>query len=76
MLGRPTLVADSTGLRELAQRGLVRAVPLAATPAETAAAVSSQLRRPFVPLTARLPTWDDCAAQLHALYQSVLAETA
>ena len=31
-LGRPALVADTSGLRELAQRGLVRSIPLNSSP--------------------------------------------
>lgn len=74
LLGRPALVADTSGLSELAQRGLVRAVPLSASPAETAAAIVDELRDPFVPAALQLPTWSDCAAELQDVYHSVLLE--
>lgn len=71
-LRRPVLVADTSGLRELAQRGLVRAVPLASTTEQIASAVLDQLGQPSAPEVAQLPTWDDCAAQLLALYQTAV----
>lgn len=70
-LKRPVLVADTSGLRELAQRGLARAVPLASTPQAVAAAVIEQLRNPLIPARLDLPTWDDCARELLLLYRSV-----
>jgi glycosyltransferase involved in cell wall biosynthesis len=70
-LGRPALVADTSGLSELAQRGLARAIPLNSSPEEVAAAVLRQLRDPLVPTNLHLPTWDECAANLEALYQRV-----
>lgn len=70
-LRRPVLVTGTSALREFADRGLVRAVPLKSTPAEVATAVVDQLRQPLIPLITELPTWDECAANLLALYQSV-----
>jgi glycogen synthase len=70
-LGRPALVADTSGLSELAQRGLVRAIPLRSSAEHVAAAVLDQLREPFVPRNVDLPTWDDCAADLLTLYATV-----
>lgn len=70
-LGRPVLVADTSGLGELASRGLARAVPLASTSAQVAAAIVEQLRAPLVPPPIELPTWDDCAADLLKLYHSI-----
>jgi glycosyltransferase involved in cell wall biosynthesis len=71
-LGRPVVVADTTGLGELAARGLARAVPLNANPASLAAVIEEELRSP--PRTAvALPSWDECADALVALYRSVLA---
>lgn len=72
-LGRPVLVADTTGLRELAQRGLARAVPLRIAPAALAAAMAEQITRPGAAPIA-LPTWDSCARHLLALYHDVLEE--
>lgn len=68
---RPVLVAGTSGLQELADRGLARAVPLESTPEEVATAMVSQLRQPLVPQNITLPTWDACAASLLALYRAV-----
>jgi glycosyltransferase involved in cell wall biosynthesis len=73
-LGRPALVADTSGLSELAQRGLARAVPLESTPEDIAAAVLEELERPHVTAPPDLPTWDDCASALLGLYRSVLGK--
>lgn len=73
-LGRPVLVADSTALRELAASGLARATPLGSTPKEVAAAILEQLRRPLIPAQSELPTWDDCARDLQALYHRSLQQ--
>src|SRR5438876_6229283 len=70
-LRRPVLVADTSGLRELAERGLVRTVALKCTPEEIAAEVVRQIEKPLIPTPLHLPTWDDCAANLLTLYQSV-----
>jgi glycosyltransferase involved in cell wall biosynthesis len=71
-LGRPTQVADTSGLSELASRGLATAIPLNSSPRQVAAAVLEQLRRPHAPPAALdFPTWDDCAADLLTLYRSV-----
>jgi glycosyltransferase involved in cell wall biosynthesis len=71
-LGRPALVADTSGMSELAERGLARAIPLESTPAEVAQAVLAQLRDPLVPHDVRLPSWDECAASLETLYASIV----
>jgi len=73
-LGRPALVADTSGLSEIARRGLARAIPLNSSPDEVARAVVGQLRDPLLPTDLHLPTWDECAANLGALYQSVVAQ--
>lgn len=72
-LGRPVLVTDAAGLRELARRGLARAVPLHSAPERVAEAILEQLRQPPRSAEIDLPTWDACAAELLALYQSILA---
>lgn len=72
-LGCPALVADTSGLHELAEQGLVRAIPLESTAEEVAAAVLHQLREPLVPPRMTLPTWDDCANDLLTLYYSLTA---
>jgi glycosyltransferase involved in cell wall biosynthesis len=71
-LGRPLLVADTSGLSELAEQGFARAIPLSSSPEEVAAAVLGQLRTPLLPGRIALPTWDECANELLALYHEVL----
>jgi len=70
-LNRPVLVAGTSALKEFADRGLVRAVPLESTPETVASAIVGQLRQPLLPPRVQLPTWDDCTADLFALYQTV-----
>jgi len=74
-LGRPALVAATSGLNEIADRGLAQAIPLDSTPRQIAAAVIDQLRQPHVPPPFKLPTWDDCATELFTLYQQVVRES-
>lgn len=74
-LGRPALVAATSGLNEIASRGLAKAIPLDSTPKQVAEAVLDQLRQPNVPPPFILPTWDDCATELFALYQQVVRES-
>lgn len=70
-LKRPVLVANTSGLQELAERGLAKAIPLTSTPLEVAAAVVDQLRNPLIPVKLDLPTWDDCARELLLLYRGI-----
>ncbi len=74
-LGRPALVAATSGLNELAEKGLAKAIPLDSTPKQVAGAVLEQLREPFMPPRLALPTWDDCTAELINLYQQVVQRT-
>jgi glycosyltransferase involved in cell wall biosynthesis len=71
-LGCPVLVAATSALNEFAERGEAAAVALDADPADTAAAILEQLFRPLLPATPVVPTWDECAAHLLALYREVL----
>jgi glycosyltransferase involved in cell wall biosynthesis len=75
-LGRPLLLADSPGLRELAELGLGRVIPLDSNPAAVAAAALEELDRPIRPRAFSLPTWDDCAAAYLKLYGDVVARSA
>ena len=75
-LGRPVLVADTSGLRDLAQRGWARAIPIESTARQVAQAVVEQLRHPLKPVGFELPNWDQCARDLLELYQTVQAEKA
>jgi glycosyltransferase involved in cell wall biosynthesis len=71
-LGRPVLVADTSGLGELAARGLATAMGLESTPAQIGDAILDQLAHPHRPPPIHLPTWDECADGLLSLYEDVL----
>lgn len=73
-LQRPVLVADTSGLRELAERQLVRSVPLDSTPEQVATALIAQIEHPLIPAQVEFPSWEDCAAMLAMLYQQILAK--
>ena len=75
-LGLPALVADSTGLSELATRGIARAVPLASDPETVARAMLEEILDPEPRSPVALPTWDDCASGLAELYRDVTGATA
>lgn len=75
-LGRPVVVADTSGLSELAAEGHARAVPLNCDPAVLAEAVLAEAEHPTRSEALVLPSWDDCAAAHLALYEAVLRETA
>jgi glycosyltransferase involved in cell wall biosynthesis len=72
-LRRPVLVAATSGLRELAEQGFVRAVSLDSSPEEIALAARQQIEEPIVPAADLvLPSWDDCADQLQTIYDVLL----
>lgn len=73
-LGRPALVADTSGLGELSRKGWARAVPLNSSPEQVADAVLTQLEQPLIPAEIDLFTWEDCARGLLALYRSLWEE--
>jgi glycosyltransferase involved in cell wall biosynthesis len=73
-LGRPAVVADTPGLQDLADDGLARAIPLNSPPAAVGAAILEEARKPNRKPPPRLPSWDDCAASLFELYESVMRE--
>jgi glycosyltransferase involved in cell wall biosynthesis/GT2 family glycosyltransferase len=66
--GRRLLVADSSGLTELADDGLARAIPLDETADGVGAAVIEELGKPPPEGRPTLTSWDDCAAALLDLY--------
>jgi glycosyltransferase involved in cell wall biosynthesis len=70
-LKRPVLVASTSALQEFAEQGLVRSVSLDRGNDEVAKAIISQLSQPLIPADVALPTWDDCAAQILALYETI-----
>jgi glycosyltransferase involved in cell wall biosynthesis len=68
-LGRPLLVASGSGLGELAQRGLARAIEADTPPQAVAEAILRELRDPLARPPFSLPTWDECAAALLERYR-------
>ena len=75
-LRRPVLVANNSALREFASLQLVYGVPLESTPEQVARAMISQLHQPVASQNIALPTWDDCASSLLALYQTIARRAA
>lgn len=71
-LGRPMVTSDTSGFRELAAQGLVRAVPLDASPDRTAAVMAEAIRAGAVEAPVALPSWDACTDRLLALYRAAL----
>jgi glycosyltransferase involved in cell wall biosynthesis/GT2 family glycosyltransferase len=69
--GRRLLVADSSGLSELARDGFARAIPLDESPAEVGEAVIEELGKPPPSRRPQLTSWDECAAELLELYGSL-----
>jgi glycosyltransferase involved in cell wall biosynthesis len=64
-LGVPVVVAQGSGMTELARDGLARAVPVDSTPVELADALLDARRHAPGPID---HDWDDCAEQLLDLY--------
>lgn len=75
-LGCRVLVANTSGLRELADDGLTAAVPLDSSPEALAAAILRRLETEREERHLNLPTWDDCAHSLHSLYHTIVTEAA
>jgi glycosyltransferase involved in cell wall biosynthesis len=75
-LGRPVLVADTAGLHELVENQLVRAIPRRSSADQVAAAILGQLKQPLIPPAIDLPTWDACAADVLAVYRTVVRDAA
>jgi glycosyltransferase involved in cell wall biosynthesis len=71
-LKRPVLVADTSGLRELAEDGLVTAIDPRSAPRAVAAAILRQLDDPLTPTDIVLPGWEECVSELRAVYERVL----
>ncbi|HWH13819.1 MAG TPA: glycosyltransferase family 4 protein [Miltoncostaeaceae bacterium] len=72
-LRRRLVVADAPGLRELAAQGLADAVATDAGPQAVARAMLRRMNGPEPPAPPALPSWDDCAAGLHALYLRIVS---
>ena len=70
--GTNALVADTSGLSELGHAGLATRSPSRRRPSKSRPQRSQLLRRRRRRRPA-LPSWDDCAEQLHRLYREVTA---
>jgi glycosyltransferase involved in cell wall biosynthesis len=69
----PVLVTHNSGLGELADLGLARAIPNDSGASHVAAAVLEQLRTPYIPERIDLPTSDESADRHVELYREILA---
>lgn len=67
----PVLVAANSGMSELASQGMARAVDAEAGPDVHAAAMLALLRAGPPSTAVALPTWDECAHDLMALYRRI-----
>jgi glycosyltransferase involved in cell wall biosynthesis len=70
-LRRPVLVNDTSGLGELASKGLCRAIARDASPSALAAAMAEELEAQRAVPDWALPDWDDCAQALSEVYDDV-----
>jgi glycosyltransferase involved in cell wall biosynthesis len=68
--GRRLLVADASGLAEIAADGFARAIPLDESAEGIGAAVVEELAKPPQTKRPKLTSWDECAAELLTLYRS------
>jgi len=74
-LGRPLLVAMSSGLGDLVEAGIAAGVMPDAASEVLAEVIMEQLEHPrTAPLLVQLPTWDECVARLELLYAAVLRD--
>jgi glycosyltransferase involved in cell wall biosynthesis len=69
-LGVPVLVANNSGMNELATAGLAQAVELDASAHEHGLAIVAAMSSP--PSSVHVASWDDCAESLAKLYREVL----
>jgi glycosyltransferase involved in cell wall biosynthesis/GT2 family glycosyltransferase len=69
--GRRLLVADNSGLAELAADGFARAIPAEESPAAVGEAVIEELAKPAPTARPTLTSWDECASELLTLYRTV-----
>ena len=69
---RRLLVAEAGGLREIAEDGFGRGIPLDSTPEQIAAAALEELQKPLPQRSPSLTSWDQCATALLDLYGSLL----
>ena len=65
------LVADASGLGELAREGFARAIPLDESAEEIGKAVVEELAKPPQEKRPNLTSWDKCADELLELYRGI-----
>lgn len=70
-LRRPVIVSDTSGLGELAAKGLCRAIPLDANSQDIANAIAEELKAHRRVPDLALPDWEDCAQALSEVYDDV-----
>jgi glycosyltransferase involved in cell wall biosynthesis len=70
-LGIPAVVADNSGMAELAKQGFAHAVSLGGPPETHAEAIVHAMNDAPPTPVGEIPTWDGCARKLAALYQAV-----
>jgi glycogen synthase len=70
-LGRPVLLADNSGMRELADTTSARAVATNASPRALADIMLEELASPSTGPPLRVFSWDDCTDRLLDLYDDV-----
>ena len=75
-LGRPVVVARTSGLTELVERGWARGVEPDAAPEVIAEQVLAQLAEPVGPDPTELPTWETCVDALEDVYAQALPPVA
>ena len=73
-LGRRVLVADTSGLSEIARAGAATAVPLSASQDQVADAMDRALSGTAVTRAVPLPTWDECAAAVLDVYRNAVSQ--
>lgn len=71
-LGRPVVVARTSGLTELVDRGWAVGVEADDDPRVVADALLAQLERPVGPDPSELPTWETCVDGLEEVYAESL----
>ncbi|HZT05864.1 MAG TPA: glycosyltransferase family 4 protein [Chloroflexota bacterium] len=71
-LSRPVLVSDTSGLREFGETGQARMISVRALPSQIAYAALKQLESPITAPAVAVPTWDECAAAVLRVYQSIV----
>jgi glycosyltransferase involved in cell wall biosynthesis len=69
--GRRLLVADASGLAEIAADGFARGIPLDESAEGVGRAVIEELAKPPQAERPKLTSWDECAAELLSLYRSL-----